>query len=259
MPMNFLNLDLDFFVHGNIVHWPQSKVRRSSPRQYRSWTPKELIQFLEGQCGLSTKSPIPGRFGKHHDAVYDYWSDLRSVTATSAAPFNVVHVDAHADLGFGDGSWMNLCTDLLHLPLASRSNPLRGNKGLNLGSYIPYAVACQWISSIEFVTHPGWNWNDLPPLLFKNYDVHSGFLQLKRFARSSVDDASKIMRFFEAMEQLTLVPIGTEPDVPFTATPYKAWKASSPFDYAFLAQSPNYTPASADKLIGIFCRYIDFQ
>ena len=257
--MNFLNLDLDFFVHGNIVHSPQSKVRRANPRQYRSWTSNELIQFLETQCGLSTKTPIPGRFGKHHDAVYDYWRDLQSVATTPAASINLVHVDAHADLGFGDSSWMNLCTDLLHQPVATRTNPMRGNNGLNLGSYIPYAVACRWIQSIEFVTHPSWRWNDLPALLFKNYDVHSGFLQLKQFARNSVDDVSKIMRFFDAMEKRTLVPVGIEPDVPFTAAAYKTWKASSPFDYAFLAQSPNYTPASADKLIGIFCRYIDFQ
>ncbi len=245
-------------MHGNIVHSSQSKVRRSSPRKNRSWTSNELIQFLEDQCGLSTKSLIPGRFGKHHDAVYDYWHDLQSVSGNSV-PFNLTHVDAHADLGFGDSSWKNLCTDLLHLPVASRSNPMRGDSGLNLGSYIPYAVACQWIRSIEFVTHPNWGWNDLPPLLFKNYDVHSGFLQLKQFAKSSVDDASKVMRFCGEIEQRTLVPTGIEPDIPFAVTTSKTWKASLPFDYAFLAQSPNYTPASADKLIGIFCRYIDFQ
>jgi hypothetical protein len=55
----------------------------------------------------------------------------------------LVHVDAHADLGLGDASWVHIVSELLRLPVAQRSDPPRGSRFLNAGSYIAYALAAR--------------------------------------------------------------------------------------------------------------------
>lgn len=48
-----------------------------------------------------------------------------------------------------------------------------------------------------------------------------------------------------------------EPEVPLTIIPtIDGVKFEGNFDYAVLAQSPNYTPASADFIMDIFREYI---
>lgn len=49
-----------------------------------------------------------------------------------------------------------------------------------------------------------------------------------------------------------------EPEVPFCIIPkVEHVRFDGNFDFAVLAQSPNYTPASADFIIDIFREYID--
>jgi hypothetical protein len=69
--MKILNLDLDFFIDG-IVFNPNGMVRRANKKKYKPWSEQRVREFLENQCELSRSSRIPGRYGVHHNEVFDY-------------------------------------------------------------------------------------------------------------------------------------------------------------------------------------------
>ena len=117
--------------------------RRSRQNHRRRQTRASSVRFdpLENQCGLSRERPIPGRFVTHHDGAFDYWGDLAD---EGTIGIDLVHVDAHSDLGLGDASWVYIMEVLLRLPVKERRDPLRGGiKGLSLENYIAFAVACR--------------------------------------------------------------------------------------------------------------------
>jgi hypothetical protein len=248
--LRFLNLDLDFFID-HIIHSPGSSKRRPGPR-FKPWTRKQVRHFLENQCGLSREKPVCGRFVTHHDGAFDYWRELVD-DFENPTQIKLVHVDAHADLGLGDGSSDYIMEDLLHQPLVKRNKPNRDNRdGLNLGSYVAFAVACRWIKSIVFVTHPEWR-DDLPPWYFRNCDVKSGFLELKCFPRGTIN--------YTNIRSVTkeVQPLHTEPLVPFSTCPHSDFEYTASFDRALLCQSPNYASRAADNLISVFADYIEFH
>lgn len=251
--MRFLNLDLDFFID-DIAHFRGKGDGRLSPI-YKPWARLKVRRFLEDQCGLSTKNPIPGRFVIHHDGAFDYWRDLVG-DLENPSPMDVVHVDAHSDLGLGVGGWKYLMEEVLHWPVTQRCNARRNNlSGLNLANYMAFAVACRWIKSITFVIHPKWP-GDLMWLHFKNFDVGSGFLELKCYNLGAIDQHCGLT---DLRKIVTLTPLKTEPQVPFSTIPLSNFKHTSGFDRTLLCQSPNFTPRAADNLISVFADYIDFK
>lgn len=249
--MNFLNLDLDFFIN-EIAQFRGKGDGRLSPT-YKPWTRRKVRQFLEDQCGLSTKNPIPGRFVSHHDGAFDYWRDLVG-DLENPLTIDLVHVDAHSDLGLGDGGWKYLMEDVLHWPIKDRSTARRsGANGLNLANYLAFAVACRWIKSITFVLHPKWP-GDLMWLHFKNFDTNSGLIELKCYMPDTID-VSRMN-----LDQIkSLPPVRTEPSIPFTKVPLPSFRHTDGFDSALLCHSPDYTPRAADNLISVFADYIDFR
>src|SRR5262249_39935876 len=136
--ISFLNLDLDAFL-GNVAHSIAGDERRD-PDHYKPWREAEVRAFLENQCHLKTSRRVPGRFFVHHDQAFDFWREL---VARHQTQIDLVHVDAHADLGFGDASWVHIVSELLRLSVAQRSDPPRGSRFLNAGSYIAYALAAR--------------------------------------------------------------------------------------------------------------------
>jgi hypothetical protein len=253
--IRFLNLDLDFFVHGDIIHSPAKRVGRPTGSQ-RPWSSKELRNFLESKCVLSRERPVPGRFVVEHDAAFDYWHSLLR-SQTDEITIALTHIDAHADLGMGDLSFRDLMGHHLHKQISERSNPKRGINGLNHGSYLAYAVACRWLSRIDFVLHPSWQ-NDLPWFYFKDFSELTDFdgckyIQLRAFDARSFEDSLSLHWIEEEK------PAAIEPEVPFCTIRAEAWKASGPFDFALLAQSPAFVSREADRLLGIFAEYIDFR
>jgi hypothetical protein len=251
MPIRFLNIDLDFFLD-RIAHLPEGG--RLSNRAYKPWSKAQVREFLEVRCGLSPKSKLPGRFVTNHDAAFDYWEELKRLDPT-ALPMKLVHVDAHADLGLGDASWVHIMTDVLHRPLMDRAKAERGPHKLSLGSYITYAVACRWIDSIEYV-HPPKGGNDLTPLHFKDFDIKSGYLQLKCYKPEDVN-AGGVIAGIASLKNCH--PISLEPPVSFAMIRGDEWTSSAPFNRVLLCQSPDYTPRSSDNLISVFSDYIDFH
>lgn len=251
--MRFLDIDLDFFL-SDIAHY-SALGRRLSGKHYRPWGVKRVREFLEKQCLLDRSRRIPGRFVRDHDAASDYWEALsreRSGTFT----LNVTHVDAHADLGLGDASWMHLMTDVLHRPVGDRIRAERGSHRLSLASYLAYAAACRWLSSVEYV-HPDGNAQDLAWLHFRNFDPASGYLELKAYERSEIEACSAAGDLRACIQRR--VPTASKPRIPFAVRDGRSWVASARFDRALLCQSPEFTPRASDALIGIFSEYNDFR
>jgi hypothetical protein len=253
--IRFLNLDLDFFVHGNIVYSP-SKDDGRPIGFHKPWSAKELHDFLQSKCLLSKEHPVPGRFVVHHDGAFDYWQSLLR-SHPEETTIDLTHVDAHADLGMGDLSFKDLLCYHLHKPVSERANPKRGMKALNHGSYIAYAVACRWLHLIDFVLHPAWR-SDLFWFYFKDFSEQADFeagkcLQLRAMHPSVFEP------IFDADRIKKALPVGVEPEVPFFTIPLDKWKVDCPFDFALLAQSPNFVSRAADRLLGTFAEYIDFR
>jgi len=245
MSISFLNLDLDAFL-SDVADWIAGDDRRDE--SYKPWREEELRAFLEGQCHLTRSRPVPGRFVVHHDRAFDYWKEL---VARHQTQINLVHVDAHADMGQGERSWVHVVSKLLYLPPDQRTDPPRGSAFLSAGSYVAYALAARWISSLVYVYHPQTGGRDIPAVYFENNDASPpNRIQLKAYEKDGllrthpppINDA-----------------VNFEPIVPFTKVAITDFRSHAPFQYALLCQSPGFTPAAADALIPIFDEYIEFD
>jgi UPF0489 domain len=246
MTIPFLNLDLDAFLN-DVADWISGDERRD-PKHYKPWTEAEVRSFLEKQCHLSASRRIPGRCVVHHDEAFDFWREL---VARHQTQIDLVHVDAHADLGKGDRSWLHMIRRHLHLPVDQRGNPPRGSDYLNPGSYVAYALAARWIASMVYVHHPEGGM-DIPSIYLENNDPSvSGRLQLKAYSKDFKPGSVYPPPANEATRP--------EPIVPLKQVPIAQFEADKTFQYALLAQSPGFTPPTSDALIPIFRDYIDFE
>jgi len=247
--MNILDIDLDFFLSDISTGASQNRLDST---EYFAWSEENVRLFIENQCGLSRKKPVKGSLFTHHHEAFILWRDLikKNILKT---PFEVVHVDAHADLGLSlfDNSWKYISGELLFLPLEQRITPCEGGmNGLSANNYLYFALACQWIRKLTYVHHPKMN-NDLPPFIFKDFNTESGFIQLKKYDKTVLDNE----RFFDSLQKNPI--LGMEDEILFDLIECKNYKANSAFTFVFLTQSPSYTPISSDKLIPIIKDYID--
>lgn len=245
--MRFLDIDLDAFL-SSVVHWPEGG--RLDPEDFIPWSEERLRDFLERQCLLSRAAPIRGWFVENHDGAFDVMRDL--VTGGSGS-LEVVHVDAHADLGMGDPSWV----DMIHhvaKPLAARRYPKRATQGLNLGSWLGYALAAEFVSDLTYVYPAGYG-DDLPPLYFPGGNKAAGCFEMKAYTRTGLPMNGCVPDYHKLYE--------LEPDVALARVPFRmitldAFAAEAPFAVGLLCRSPDYTPESSDALIPIIKEYIDF-
>ena len=243
--MRFLDIDLDAFLSS--VAFYRNGGGRLVPEAYQPWTEARMRDFLERQCGLSRDHPIPGWFVEEHDGAFDV---MRALVGDACRPLEVVHVDAHADLGMGDPSWVQLIEHVA-LPLADQRDPKRGDHALSLGS----SLAADFISALTYV-HPARRGKDLTAIHFRDGDIESGYIEMKAFTRPDLpaDGASPdYWRLVKLAPNLALAP------VPFAMATLDDFAATAPFNIGLLCHSPSYTPATADALIPIVGVYIDFQ
>lgn len=145
VPIQVLDLDLDFFLT-DVAHFFSDYERRLDPSRYEPWKIHEVRLFLEKNCGLSTVNRCKGKVVEHHNEVF--WA-LRELVGKGkiGVPFEVVHIDAHADLGNGDATYIYVMTELLHKPVADRVHPDPGQ--VRPGNYLVYLLACRWISRMK--------------------------------------------------------------------------------------------------------------
>lgn len=253
--MRVLDIDLDFFLHRKATHISITNTKRLGKKEYRCWTKKDTVRFLEERCGLSSTNKIPGKVFTHHDEVFYFLKGLQQKN-NSELQFSIDHVDAHADLGMGDTSYRFIASDILHRTVSDRSDiqVFNGYEGLSAGNYLAFAIACRWISGLNYINKTEWQ-NDLPIFLFRNLNPATNVIELKKFHGYQIDQMISSGDFYK--KALEIQPLELEPAVPFKKIDYNSFLSDGKYDYIFLTQSPAYTPASADQLIPLIKNYIE--
>jgi hypothetical protein len=241
--MRVLDIDLDFFVQP-IANWPRAG-RRLPRSEYSVWTPDQVHRFLEEQCGLSRERPCKGWVFRHHDEALYYWLDLID-EGVLEAPFDLVHVDAHSDLGSkGYGGERYIMGELLAKPLADRRKPDL-NK-VRPSNFLAFAIANRLVRTLTFVMPEAYT-NDMYWFYWANPENAYDGLQLKLYSETSLG---------RVMQGVTSeVPLEREPVVPFMPTPLTEFVRGDEFAIATLCQSPEYTTEEADAIIAVFREYI---
>jgi hypothetical protein len=251
--VNVLDIDLDFFLKPRPTR--REKDGRPSASEYQPWSPAEVEAYLTKRCNLRKRYRLPGAVVTYHHQVFDRWKSLIH-SGHLQVPFHLTHIDSHADMGMGDGSAGYIQGELLHCDPTKRHDPKRGDvDGLLEGNFISFAVACRWIERITYVTHPALRQEnvgklDIPDCLFRNNDPDGGVIQLKKLPTECRN----------AVRRLTTWPaLALEPEVPLDSKDCNSFFTRAPFSFVFAAQSPNYTPASADCILDTISQFIDDQ
>lgn len=251
--MRVLDIDLDFFLN-DIAIFRSDYGKRLNEYEYFPWSEKDVIYFLENQCGLSTNNKVKGRIIVHHHEAFLFWRELIQ-KGMLQTPFDVTHIDAHADLGLGDASWVYIMQNLLYRPLDKRIYPDKFRYRwkyykFTFTNYLAFAIGCRWINSLQFVTHPKWE-NDLPNMIFKEFTEESGIIQLKKY------DKKINLGQYDSEDLKSIKPLSIEPEVPFFLVPSEEFTNNEKISFVNICQSPGYTPKTADKLIDLISKYID--
>lgn len=231
-----LDLDLDVFVRPLKSYCKETNERASS-KHYRAMPAEEIVSSLDTRLRLSASNRIPGVITDLHKDVYFYWRDLIRLGHLKP-PFEVVHVDGHADLGMGDASYTFIQEEWIHATDKLVEPPTGGLTGLGSGNYLAFALANGWISSLIYVCHED-EPEDLPDPVFKNWDAATEQIELRYLTKgcfSGIYDPNGWSR----------IPYDRSIVVPFSRTPLPNYVASSPFDFVFVARSPAYTPIELD-------------
>ena len=265
--LKVLDLDMDYFMRSVATFINESKQDRLSENDYGKyvWSAKEVRDFLEGRLGLSMDKKIRGKVVAGHNESLFFWRELIE-KGDLATPFDIIHVDSHADLGLGYSSWTYILNELLCYPVEERyKHPehfdTSGNiRSEGIGDYLLFAVAYRWVSSIVYCGNPCGECNDYLLDTLKNFKEKpiwdkpvQNTIQLlynPQMPFPKYDDNEYIKRQYirksRKEPEVPLLTIPTIEDVDFDGN----------FDFAVLAQSPNYTPASADFIMDIFREYI---
>lgn len=246
--MRILDLDLDFFL-SSIAHDQSSDGARLSETEFKPWASDKVREFMEKNCGLSSRRRIPGRYITHHHEAFYWWRDLiRDGKLTK--PFEVVHVDAHADLGSGTFglSKVYVGLDLLHQPLEQRESPEEGDQKMNAGNYLLVAIACRWVNRLVYVMHRENRLEDCEEWLFSDCGDESWTLALPKLQKPKI-----------TVPGVPLQVIEREPAVEFVVKSETTFKDNGSFDFFVLCQSPGFTPKSSDLLVPLIQEYMDLS
>lgn len=231
--MRILDIDLDFFLNKVALDKPCNNVRLDNT--YIPWSENEVREFMENVLGLSKTKPIQGKVVLHHDEALFFWKRLIDEIKLKV-PFDVVHIDAHDDLGLGI-STNYICDEILSEKVADRysfaiaSKEMNNDVALDCGNYLLFAIACRWIKSLVFIPNP------------------------------HTDVCNYISRVYEDRCNIYLSNEKNvdEPRIPYTIIQdyFKDYRKDEySFDYFVLSISPSYTPKSSDRLIRVISEYI---
>lgn len=182
-----------------------------------------------------------------------FWREL-IINSQLKVPFDVVHIDAHADLGLGDGSWAFIFQYVLRLPVEKRMwieryrYRAKKHERFSSGNYLLHAIACEWINSLTYVTHPDRDGDDFLQDTMTDCDDNGGFIQLKCFNRPINWEKEIVEQEFVCQPE---VPLNVVKNYFYYVEPRLA-----DFDYVVFSQSPSYTPKSADFIIDVIKEYI---
>ncbi|MES2655886.1 MAG: UPF0489 family protein [Bacteroidota bacterium] len=253
---NILDIDLDFFLNNKHASFSDPKGRLDD-KQYIPWNIDDVIKFFDVRCGLNKNNKTSGKCFVHHDEVFYFLRELQEKNDFNLK-FSIDHIDAHADLGYGDCSYAYIFSEILFKDLKERSYPnkINGRCGLGKGNFLAFAIACRWVTKLRYINKKEWS-EDLPQLLFHDYDITSNFIELKKFTPDMMDLIISYVDIIKKAKETS--PLELEPKVPFETIEYSTFQNKIPYDFIFLTHSPNYTPPTSDDLIPIIKEYIYIQ
>lgn len=254
-----LDIDMDYFLDDVPTSIPASCTERVDGNYYKPWSRESVIEFLESNLGLSKNNKIKGKIvTNHHEALY-YWRSL-IIESKLKAPFEVIHVDSHADLGLGFSSWVFIFEKLLGIDIDKRSdienykNEFEEYKLPNIGDYLLFAIAFRWISKLTYIHNPNESGDDYPVHIMKNFDDMSRKIQLPY---NSIYSATKCLDGVRQSREYLKTSI-LEPEVAFNIIKEpEDISYEGNFDFITFCISPNYTPESADFIIDVIREYIE--
>lgn len=265
--MKVLDLDMDYFLDIVCTDIEEDRPNRLL-NEYDDfvWSEERVRAFLENNLGLSKEHPQKGRVIIGHNEALTFWKEL-ILKGDLSIPFEVVHVDSHADLGLGyTSSWKHIIKYLLQYPIKERFEHNRyvdrnGNiREEGIGDYLLFAIAYQWISKITYCANPNGDKNDYLWETLKNFKENlvwdcpvENTIQLvcNPDMECPHHDDSNIVKNEYLKNGIK------EPEVPLLIIPtIHDVNFSGDFDFVSIAQSPNYTPEKADFILDIFREYI---
>lgn len=261
--MKVLDLDMDYFMEhiASFISFNTSERLDEDGYGDTVWSEERVRDFLENNLGLSKNNKIPGRVVVGHNESLFFWEELLE-QGKLTDPFEVVHVDSHADLGLGCSSSDFLQSAFLTLPVETRRRIRDDDEGvgISIGDYLLWAVAYKMISKITYCANPNGDKNDYVWDTLKDFKEDmiwnkpiSNYIQLK------YNSQMEWPKYNDSKEYKKKYMLGAikDPEVELRIIPtIEDVKFQRGFDYAVIAQSPNYTPASADFILDVFRDYI---
>ena len=269
--MKILDLDMDYFMTDVATHIGENTEQRLDEIAYGNsvWSEEQVRSFLEHNLGLSKEHKLKGRIVSGHNESLFFWKELIQ-QGKLIYPFEVIHIDSHADLGLGYDTEHFLRTYLLQYkpeerPLHSCHINCHGKEcAEGIGDYLLYAIAYRWINKLTYCANPNGEASDYDLYTLKNFEEKMIFdepvTNTIQLLYNPNDELPRLYRNDEKENDIkTFIQNSVmEPEIPFIIIPeLKDVHYNGDFDYAILAKSPNYTPSSADFIIDIFKEYIN--
>lgn len=248
--MRVLDIDLDYFLDAPVNeqdHSSDSRVTDSGCVE-SVWSEKRVRSFLENNLGLSKDKKIKGRVFKGHDEALYFWEDL-ICNEKLETPFSVVHIDSHPDLGYGGLGKCFVLEELIlrqleyRKPRYCKDCEFDGRfYNIDIGDYLLYGVAFRWFSDIIYCSNPNSDCGAIPTEVLDN---------------KVPDRLLKTTTFHIKLQPRNDVGFD-EPRIPLVIIPnIEEVHFDGMFDFASIAQSPNYTPKNADYILDVFREYIE--
>lgn len=266
--MRILDLDMDYFMTEVANNVPETSTDRLEEEFYRDavWSRERVVDFIENHLGLSRDRKIPGRIVEGHNGALFFWKELIASDKLSI-PFEVVHVDSHADLGLGTDSPTFIGQHLLRWPVEERpehsqhTNCFGRDCAEGIADYLLFAIAYRWINRLTYCGNPAETPNDYDVHTMKDFEEEAIFDKpvdntIQLLFNPTMDcphryssEPDEIRAYIEASKK--------EPEIPFRIIPtIEDVNFDGGFDYVVFAQSPNYTPKSADFILDVIKEYI---
>jgi len=257
--MRVLDLDMDYFLYTVPYNISASSTERADP-SYLPWKEVEVRDFLENHLKLDKKKKVKGKIVTHHQEAIEYWDKLIS-DGELITPFEVVHVDSHADLGLWYTSWVFIFEKLLGLDVSSRSKIQKYPEIFDsydlpgMGDYLLFAIAFRWINSLIYICNPSERGDDYYPHIIKGRGLIGDIIQLPYNPKQK---ATTLNTSYQYEVDQYLENSVLEPEVPFRViNQIEDVYEIGNFNFVSFSISPNYTPKSADFIIDIINEYIE--
>ncbi len=254
--MRLLDIDMDYFLKEIPIMIFENNMDRVSDDCYPVWNQKEVTDFFEKRLGLSKKAKIKGKIIKNHNEALYYWRQL-ILENKLTVPFEVIHIDSHADLGLGYPSWTFILDSILRMPVNDRYK-IESYKDIfeqyfepGIGDYLLFAVSYRWIKKLVYVCNPVGLGDDYLWMILKDGIEPNDRIQLAHNNDiRAIDIAMNQQEYYATAIH--------EPEVEFDIIRnIENINYDGKFDYLTFCISPNYTPASADFIIELIKDYIE--